>query len=225
MSKPENATHLLYLHGFRSSPRSAKAQRMARWVAENRPDLVFACPQLPPSPRAAIELARSLVADWPRERMALMGSSLGGFYATVLAEELTNPPAASTQPAPRGGQAALGSSPANGLRGCRAVLLNPAVDPARDLAKYIGEHSCWQNPEERFFFRSEFVDELRALQPGALTRPERLLAVIAKGDEVLDWREMQARYAHCRIKLLEGSDHGLSDFDDYLSELTDFLQL
>ena len=197
MSKAENATHLLYLHGFRSSPRSAKAQRMARWVAEHRPDLVFACPQLPPSPRAAIELARSLVADWPGDTMALMGSSLGGFYATVLAQEL----------------------------GCRTVLLNPAVDPARDLDRYIGEQTCWQNPEQRFFFRPEFVDELRALQPGALTRPERLLAVIAKGDEVLDWREMQARYAHCRNKLLEGSDHGLSDFDNYLSELTDFLQL
>ena len=196
---PHKTTHLLYLHGFRSSPRSTKAQRMARWVAEHRPQLVFACPQLPPSPREAIALARSVVADWPRDRMALMGSSLGGFYATVLAQEL----------------------------GVRAVLLNPAVDPARDLAQYIGEHSCWQNPEERFFFRPEFVAELRALQiAGPLTHPEQLLAVIAKGDEVLDWREMHARYAQgCRIKLLEGSDHGLSDFDDYLPELTDFLQL
>lgn len=170
---------------------------MARWVAEQRPDLVFACPQLPPSPREAIELALETVAGWPRETMALMGSSLGGFYATVLAQQL----------------------------GVRAVLLNPAVDPARDLAKYIGEHSCWQNPEERFFFRPEFVAELRELQIGALAHPERLLAVIAKGDEVLDWREMHARYAPGRIKLLEGSDHGLSDFDDYLSELTDFLLL
>jgi len=103
------------------------------------------------------------------------------------------------------------------------VLLNPAVDPARDLARYIGEHSCWQNPDEKFFFRAEFVDELRAQTLGKLAHPERLLAVIAKGDEVLDWREMQARYAGCRIKLLEGSDHGLSDFDDYLHELTEFL--
>lgn len=197
MPSPETTTHLLYLHGFRSSPRSAKAQRMARWVADNRPDLTFACPQLPPSPRAAIELARELVADWPRATMALMGSSLGGFYATVLAQEL----------------------------GVRTVLLNPAVDPARDLERHIGEHSCWQNAEERFFFRPEFVDELRALRPGTLAHPERLLAVIAKGDEVLDWREMHTRYVSGRIKLLEGSDHGLSDFDDYLSELTDFLQL
>src|SRR4051812_24599052 len=108
-------SHLLYLHGFRSSPRSAKARRMADWVAAGRPDLVFACPQLPPSPRAAIALLQALTRDWPRDTCALMGSSLGGFYATVMAERL----------------------------GCPAVLLNPAVDPARDLANYIGEQSCW----------------------------------------------------------------------------------
>ena len=194
-----HTTHLLYLHGFRSSPQSAKARRMAAWVAGQRPDLVFACPQLPPSPAAAIALAEALVAGWPRATMALMGSSLGGFYATVLAERL----------------------------GCPAVLLNPAVDPARDLAAHLGEQTCWQDPAQHFFFRPEFVDELRSLTPaGAPTRPERYLAVIAKGDEVLDWREMHARYDQgCRIKLLEGSDHGLSDFDDYLSELTDFLLL
>ncbi|QPF72622.1 esterase [Roseateles sp. DAIF2] len=194
----KTTTHLLYLHGFRSSPLSAKARRMAAWVAERRPDLRFACPQLPPSPAEAIALAESLVADWPRESMALMGSSLGGFYATLLAERL----------------------------GVPAVLLNPAVDPAGDLAAYLGEQSCWQDPSQHFYFRPEFVGELRALTlDGPLTRPERYLAVIAKGDEVLDWREMQARYAAARIKLLEGSDHGLSDFDDYLHELTDFLQL
>jgi len=192
---PHRTTHLLYLHGFRSSPRSAKAQRMAAWVGEQRPQLRWACPQLPPSPAAAMREVMALIQTWPRERMAVMGSSLGGFYATQVAQ----------------------------ATGCRAVLLNPAVDPARDLARHIGEHSCWQNPDEKFFFRAEFVDELRAQHLGALAHPERLLAVIAKGDEVLDWREMQARYAGCRIKLLEGSDHGLSDFDDYLHELTEFL--
>ena len=195
------STHLLYLHGFRSSPRSAKAQRMAQWVGAHRPDLTWLAPQLPPSPREAIALIRERIQAWPRDSMAVMGSSLGGFYATWVQQHT----------------------------GCRAVLLNPAVDPARDLARYIGEHSCWQDPQERFFFRPEFVDELRTiaqdLPPGAIARPQQLLAVIAKGDEVLDWHEMHARYAGSRIKLLEGSDHGLSDFDDYLSELTEFLQL
>ncbi|MBB4845742.1 putative esterase YcpF (UPF0227 family) [Paucibacter oligotrophus] len=195
------ASHLLYLHGFRSSPGSAKARRMARWVGEQRPDLQFLCPQLPPSPTEAMALVAALTRDWPQgEGRVLMGSSLGGFYATALSQ-----------------------TPA--WARSRAVLLSPAVDPARDLARYIGEHRCWQNPAESFFFRAEYVDELRLLKPADLQAPERLLAVIAKGDEVLDWREMQARYAQGPIHLLEGSDHGLSDFDDYLAKLCGFLRL
>jgi len=189
---------LIYLHGFRSSPRSAKALRVAEWVGRHRLDLQFECPQLPPSPAAAMALIEQLTRGWPADSSAVIGSSLGGFYATALAEKL----------------------------GCRAVLLNPAVDPARDLANYIGEQTCWQDPSEHFFFRPEFVDELRTLvPPAALTRAQRYFAILAKGDEVLDWREMHARYAACRIHLLEGSDHGLADFDDYLDELTAFLAL
>ena len=190
-------SHLLYMHGFRSSPRSAKALRMAEWVAANRPDLVFASPQLPPSPAAAVALLDELTRAWPAGSSALVGSSLGGFYATVMGERL----------------------------GCRTVLLNPAVDPARDLAHYIGEQTCWQDPSEHFFFRPEFVDELRRLAPGALTDPARYFAVIAKGDELLDWREMLGRYGRGKVLLLEGSDHGLSDFEDHLPALVDFLEL
>lgn len=190
-------THLLYLHGFRSSPRSAKAQRMAAWVARHRPDLHWWCPQLPPSPREALALVLQGVSAWPLDAMAVVGSSLGGFYATVVAERL----------------------------GCPAVLLNPAVDPARDLAKYIGEQSSWHDPAERFYFRPEFVAELRAMTPVALTRSERYLAVIATGDEVLDWREMAARYAGCRMEVIEGSDHALSDFDEHLPGIVEFLGL
>lgn len=190
-------THLLYLHGFRSSPQSTKARRMAAWVREHRPDLHWWCPQLPPSPREAMALVADGVADWPAQRMAVIGSSLGGFYATLVAERL----------------------------GCPAVLLNPAVDPARDLQAYIGEQTAWHDPAERFFFRAEFVDDLRTLAPGALTRPQRYFVVIAKGDEVLDWREMSARYAGCRVKLLEGGDHALSDFEAQLGEIVAFLGL
>ena len=187
-------THLLYLHGFRSSPQSAKARRMAEWVREHRPGLSWLCPQLPPSPREAIAQQLEHVRNWPMATSAVVGSSLGGFYATALAERL----------------------------GWRAVLLNPAIDPARDLAKYIGENKAWHS-DEPFYFRAEYVDELRALTPARLTRPERYFAIIAKGDEVLDWREMNARYAGCRIKLLEGGDHALSDFDDHLPDITAFL--
>jgi len=189
-------THLLYLHGFRSSPQSTKAQALAAWVQRERPDLRWWCPQLPASPKQAIETIASGTSAWPRDRMAVIGSSLGGFYATVLAERT----------------------------GCRAVLLNPAVDPTRDLAAQVGETTAWHSGE-RFVFAPAFVDELRALTPAAITRPERYFAIIAKGDEVLDWREMSSRYAGCRIKLLEAGDHALSDFDDHLPDVLAFLGL
>lgn len=191
------ATHLLYLHGFRSSPRSFKARRVEALVRSRHPAVTWCCPQLPPSPRAAMALVSEAIAHWPRERMAVVGSSLGGFYATWVAEET----------------------------GCRAVLLNPAVDPARDLSRYIGEQTAWHDPAERFYFAPEYVDELRALEKGPVRHPGRYFAVIAKGDEVLDWREMTGRYPGIRVKLLEGSDHAIGDFDAHIEDVLAFLQL
>ncbi len=190
-------THLLYLHGFRSSPQSLKARTMAQHMARHHPNVHWWCPQLPPSPRAAIALLQQGLQHWPHASMAVVGSSLGGFYATWVAEQT----------------------------GCKAVLLNPAVNPARDLEKYIGEQSCWQEPQEKFFFKPEFVQELRDLSCGPLAQPERYLAIIAQGDELLDWRESQARYAGAQVHLLPGSDHGLSDFELHLPEVMAFLGL
>ena len=190
-------THLLYLHGFRSSPRSFKAQRLAVWLAAHRPDVHWWCPQLPPSPAAAMALVRAGIALWPAATSAVLGSSLGGFYATVVAQ----------------------------ATGWPAVLLNPAVDPARDLATYIGDQTAFHDPEERFIFRAEYVEELRAMTPPAIAHPDRHFAVIAMGDEVLDWREMTARYQGAQIRLLEGGDHALSDFDDHLHPILRFLKL
>ncbi len=195
-------THLLYLHGFRSSPQSAKARRMAELVQARFPAVHWWCPQLPPSPREAMQQLMDGVARWQEigatpEGLAVIGSSLGGFYATAVAERT----------------------------GCKAVLLNPAVDPARDLARYIGEQTSWHHPDEHFFFEPHYVDELKALHAGPLREPRNYLAVIARGDEVLDWREMTARYAGAQVRLLEGGDHALSDFDDHLPAILGFLGL
>lgn len=158
---------------------------MAERVAQHHPDLHWWCPQLPPSPHDAIDMVMKGIAHWPRKSMAVVGSSLGGFYATYVA----------------------------GMTRCRAVLLNPAVHPARDLTRYIGDQTVWHDPSEHFYFRPEYIHELRAMEVGQLTRPERVFAIIAKGDEALDWHEMSARYPDSNIKLLEGSDHALSDFE------------
>ena len=190
-------THLLYLHGFRSSPLSAKAVKMAAAVQALHPAVHWWCPQLPPSPRQAMAMLMAGIADWPRGSMAVVGSSLGGFYATWIAART----------------------------GCPAVLLNPAVHPARDLASHIVEQSAWHSPQESFFFQPEFVQELRDLDAGTLSRPERFYTLIAKGDELLDWREMSARYAGSQGQLLEGGDHALSDFDTHLAGVLRFLVL
>src|SRR5438552_2906217 len=119
---PPAVTHLLYLHGFRSSPQSTKARLVAARVQERHPAATWWCPQLPPSPKAAMAMVMDGLAAWPRDRMGVIGSSLGGLYATHVAQAC----------------------------GCRAVLLNPAVHPARDLARYIGEQTAWHDPGEQF---------------------------------------------------------------------------
>jgi predicted esterase YcpF (UPF0227 family) len=190
-------THVLYLHGFRSSPLSAKAQLMGAWMRAHRPDVRWWCPQLPPSPREAMALVFEQLASWPVERIAVVGSSLGGFYATVVAERT----------------------------GCKAALLNPAINPARDLAGYIGDLTSFHDPDDHFYFRAEYVTQLRLMTPREITRPERYCAVIAKGDEVLDWREMTARYPGAAVRLLDGGDHALTDFDEHLPFILRHLQL
>lgn len=136
-------------------------------------------------------------AGWPRDTRAVVGSSLGGYYASVVAER----------------------------HGGRCVVINPAVEPARDLARYVGELTAFHDPTQRFEFRTEYLDELRAMRPSAPAHPERTLAIIAKGDEVLDWQEMVARYPAAQQTLLEGGDHALSDFEDHLPAVAQFLQL
>ena len=129
--------------------------------------------------------------------LAVVGSSLGGYYASWVAQQAA----------------------------CPSVLLNPAVHPARDLARHIGDQTSWHDPAEHFYFAPEFVDELRALDVRDQSPAARQMAIIAKGDEVLDWREMVARYPQAQLRLLEGGDHGLSDFADHLDAVTAFLEL
>lgn len=185
------AGRLIYLHGFRSSPRSFKAQLLARRMAELGRAADFVCPQLPASPKLAIALVCDTIAPDPLD--TLVGSSLGGYYATWLVERF----------------------------GCRAVLLNPAVDPAEGLGSQVGVQTMYHS-DEPFEFRAEYVDELRALRIGALADPSRCFLIAAMGDELLDWRDMVARYPGAKHKVLDGSDHGLSDFADYMDEVLAF---
>lgn len=188
---------LLYLHGFRSSPLSHKAQIMAARVraAQARGvQIDWHCPQLPPSPAQAFaDTMQWVCAGDAAQPLAVVGSSLGGFYAALVAEHVQS----------------------------RCVLLNPAVFAARDLAAHIGRIKNWHDAGD-FEFTQKHVDEVRVLQTTAFTQPERYLAIISKGDEVLDWREMTARYPAAHSLLLEGSDHAISGFEAYADSVLDF---
>jgi len=186
---------ILYLHGFRSSPQSFKARLLDQRLGELGLAHLYRCPQLPASPFAAAELALSLAREMTAggEELSVVGSSLGGYYANWLAEKI----------------------------GCRAVLLNPAVQPPRDLENYVGVTTAYHS-DEVFEFKREYIDELKALRVEAITRPERYFLVAATGDEVLDWREMAAHYAGARQFVIEGSDHGISEFEQYVDAVLEF---
>lgn len=181
---------LLYLHGFRSSPKSAKASQLRERMQALGRSADFVCPQLPASPKAAIDVA---MAARPGPDDTVIGSSLGGFYATWVAEQT----------------------------GARCVLLNPSTDPMKSIGPLVGTYTMFHS-DDPFEFRREYVDELGAFYAGPITRPERYFLVAAKGDELLDWRDMVARYPCAKLRLLEGSDHGISEFADYLDEVLAF---
>lgn len=186
---------ILYLHGFRSSPQSFKARLLGQRLRELGLEHLYRCPQLPASPRAAAELALSLAREMTADgqELSLVGSSLGGYYANWLAEKMD----------------------------CRAVLLNPAVQPPRDLERYVGATTAYHSSDV-FEFKREYIDELTALRVDAITRPERYFLIAATGDEVLDWREMAVHYADARQFVIEGSDHGISEFAQYVDQVLAF---
>ena len=181
---------VVYLHGFNSSPASFKAGLIKRSLERRGRAADFLAPVLPPSPAAAARLLEALAREHPRA--ALVGSSLGGFYATWLAEKF----------------------------GLRAALLNPAVAPYELLAGHVGRQKNFHTGEE-YDFTSGYVAELRALEVGSIT-PERYLLIVETGDEVLDYRRAVEKYRGARQLVIEGGDHGFSDFADHVDDVCAF---
>jgi hypothetical protein len=186
---------ILYLHGFNSAPQSHKAQVLKRYLEERGLGDRFACPKLPHRPAAAIAVAEAEIARRPPGTVTLLGSSLGGFYATHLAEK----------------------------HGLRAVLLNPAVTPQHDLESYLGTQRNLYTGEAYELTR-EHIAEWRALDV-PVTRPERYLLIVETGDEVLDYRAAVRKYAGARQIVVEGGDHALKSFPEHLPVILRFAGL
>ena len=177
---------LVYLHGFNSAPQSVKGQMLARAAAALPDPPRFHLPQLPHRPAQAMRE----VCEWierqglPPNELAVIGSSLGGFYATHLAEKY----------------------------GARAIVINPAIRPHEDLRPYLGRQRNLYTGEEYDVTPAHFA-ELAALAVPRITRPERYFLLVRTGDELLDWREAIVVYAGAHQYVKGGGDHGWIDFD------------
>jgi predicted esterase YcpF (UPF0227 family) len=175
---------LIYIHGFNSSPASFKAALLEQRLEALGRGGEFVAPALPVSPARAAAVLDDLLRRHPGA--GLVGSSLGGYYATWLAEK----------------------------HDLKAALLNPAVRPYDLLKEHVGPQQNLHTGE-RYELTQRDVDELRALEVTAI-QPSRYLLVVTTGDEVLDYRAAVERYRGCRSIVIEGGDHGLSRFADYL---------
>jgi predicted esterase YcpF (UPF0227 family) len=191
------STLVVYLHGFRSSPRSSKAMMTGEAIkaissADN--SIEWYCPQLLASPKESMEMVTAHIDSSKADRLIVIGSSLGGFYANYLAEKYA----------------------------CKAVTLNPAVYAARELEPHVGMMTSYDS-EEPFDFRPEYIAQLKGLQVNHITKPERYFLIAAKGDELLDWREMVEFYQGARQLVLEGGDHGIADYANHLPQVIEFI--
>jgi hypothetical protein len=181
---------IIYLHGFNSSPQSHKAQEMQRYMEARGLGGRFICPALPHRPRAAIALVEVAIAEHPGA--TLVGSSLGGFYSTWLAER----------------------------HRLKAVLVNPAVHPQVGLESYLGPQRNLHSGAEYELTR-EHLDEWRALVVETI-HPARYLLLVETGDEVLDYREAVRKYAGARQVVIAGGDHSLQSFAEHLPLILEF---
>ena len=191
-----SSTLIVYLHGFRSSPRSSKAVMTGdaiKALSTSENPIEWYCPQLVASPKVSMDMVNSHITRSQHDRLVVIGSSLGGYYANYLAEKY----------------------------GCKAVALNPAVRAPRELAAHVGMLTSYDT-DEPYDFRPEYIDELKALQVESITDPSRYFLMAAKGDELLDWHEMVDFYPNANHEVIEGSDHGITEYPLYLDRVVHF---
>lgn len=183
---------LIYIHGFNSSPQSHKAGLLHQWLALHRPDIHFIAPDLNIFPAQVAELLANLVQQYPQA--GLLGSSLGGFYATWL----------------------------NQCYGNKAVLVNPAVKAYDLLSGLLGDKH-YLHTETGHILTVEHVQQLLALEVDALNTPERLWVLLQTGDETLDYTLALAKYPHSPLLVEQGGNHAFDTFEHHISAIIDFL--
>ncbi len=184
---------ILYIHGFNSSPASRKSNQLRQRLAAIERENDFSCPALSHQPQDAMSVLETQVVDAGAHNVTLVGSSLGGFYATWLTEKT----------------------------GCRSVLVNPAITPHEDLCTYLGLQKNLYTGEE-YELTKEHLEQLKSFYVARPVRKDRYLLIHTTGDELLDWRVAVERFRGCRQIVVDGSDHGFREFEDYIDCVLEF---
>ena len=182
----------LYIHGFKSSPDSRKAQDFSAYCKKVLPEVEVIMPELSFNPELAIAQLEEIIAS--NEVKLIVGSSLGGYFATWLSEKYD----------------------------IRAALINPAVDPHRTLTEsFLGLHTNMYTGQE-FELTREHVKFLETLETEGIKIPENFLVLLQTGDTVLDYRHAAEKYRHCQVHVYEGGDHSFTLFKDVLPTIVEF---
>jgi uncharacterized protein len=180
---------LVYLHGFLSSPASTKALQTEAWFAHHHPEIVYYCPLLTPYPEQTRLQLERLVESLLPQPVFLMGSSLGGFWATWLAEKYD----------------------------LRALLINPAVTPSEFMPEYLGVELKNYHTDHTYYLNTQHVEEIKCVEV-APVRKSNYWLLVQMGDEALDYRDAVKKYAGCKQTVEAGGDHSFQGFDRFFEE-------
>lgn len=186
---------LIYLHGFNSSRQSHKAQFLWHYVAERGLADQFACPALPHWPDQAIAAIEAVIERHRNEPICFVGSSMGGFYATYLAER----------------------------HDAMAVLINPAIEPHVGLRALLGAQQNLYTGEKYELTEAHLTQWEKLFVP--VVTPHWYLLIVETGDEVLDYRQAVEKYRGARQVVVEGGDHTLKSFPEHIPLILEFAGL
>nr|WP_136250500.1 YqiA/YcfP family alpha/beta fold hydrolase [Ningiella ruwaisensis] len=194
--------HLIYLHGFLSSPQSEKAQLTLRYIKTHFPGLNFHCPQLLGDINKSVALVDALVTSLSGN-LRFIGSSMGGFLSTYFVEKYGK----------KHGE----------KRDARAVIVNPAVEPFNLLSDYMGKHV---NPysNEVFYISEKSIEDLKSFYYPTIRRPANYKVLLQTGDETLDYRLACKKYAGADFTVEQGGSHAFENYDAHLPAILRFLQ-
>ncbi|MCW8932592.1 MAG: esterase YqiA [Gammaproteobacteria bacterium] len=185
----------IYIHGFNSSPDSFKAKCFSKFLSIKYPFDEFIAPELSDQPSKAIQTLSHCIEHNQSKKIGFIGSSLGGFYATWLAEKYGN----------------------------KAVLVNPAVNPHELLVDYLGENTNYYTGEQ-YEFTSEHIQQLKYLTLQQLKKPKNLLVLLQSGDEILDYRLAKKKYSEAHLNIESGGDHSFQNFELHFEKIYQFFQ-